>query len=493
MQENVSNTDPLKIICEDTVSGKNATYGSLREDAFRAAHTLRHQYGLCEGDTVSIISRSCVDYIIAAHSVWAAGGIVSTINHSSTAQEIAHAIQIVKPRFFIVDATVNHKLNEATKLEGTISYADCRVFTLLSRIDGHSLVFPNDFVGNPSRIGYETYVLDGKDARTVCAAIVLSSGTTGSPKAVMLSHHNLVAICEQLRLHNNDNWRGSMREIFFPLMQEKSATLARLVPTVALALAESKVVEKYKYSDLEYFSCAAAPLKPYVAAKLRDKFPGVSICQTYGCTELSSCVSQSGVQDKGSPLVATGTLLANIGIRFVNEKLEDLPPHQPGEICVNSPTIMMGYKDNEIATHEAMLEPGWYRTGDIGYLDSKGYLIVIDRIKDIIKYKGFQVSPTEIEEVIGLHPLVEDAAVTSTWNDSEATEVPQAFIVPVLGTPISDYKQLGQEIQDLVALKLAGYKRLRGGVKFVDKLPKNPTGKILRRQLRDAARLKAKI
>ncbi|OBT78862.1 hypothetical protein VF21_02764 [Pseudogymnoascus sp. 05NY08] len=387
MLENVSNTNPLKIICEDTLTGKTATYGGLREDAFRAAHSLRHQYGLRANDIVSIIGRSSVDYVLAAHAIWAAGGIVSTINHSSTAAEIAHAIQLVKPKLFIVDAFVKRKLDEAMKLTVMNLTTSCQVITLISRVTDCPL-FPDDMITNATRIEPEAYILDGKDARNACAAIVLSSGTTASPKAVMLSHHNLVAICEQLRGHNADNWRESMREIFFPLMQDKRATLARLVPTVALALAESKVVEKYTYPDLEYFSCSAAPLKPHLAAKLRKKFPGVSLCQTYGCTELSSCVSQSGVRDEGSPLVATGTLLANIKIRFINEQLQDVPPPQIGEICVSSPTIMMGYKDNDAATRESMLEPGWYRTGDIGYLDSNGYLIVVDRIKDVIKYKG---------------------------------------------------------------------------------------------------------
>ncbi|TVY52845.1 putative 4-coumarate--CoA ligase 3 [Lachnellula cervina] len=505
MQENVSNTNPLKIICEDTLTGTIATYGSLREDALRAAHSLRYKYNLRADDVVSIISRSCVGYIIAAHAIWAAGGVVSTINHSSTADEIAHAIQVIKPKIFIVDAFVKTKLDAAMKLLGADLYNNCQVITMVSRVRAYPL-FPDDLITKTHRIEHEAYVLDGKDARKACAAIVLSSGTTGSPKAVMLSHHNLVAICEQLRAHNTDNWRGSMKEIFFPLMQEKQATLARIVPTIALALAESKIVSKYTYTDLEYFSCAAAPLKPFVAEKLRNKFPGVSLCQTYGCTELSSCVSQSGVRDTNASLVATGTLLANIGIRFVNEQLQDVPPHHPGEICVSSPTIMMGYKDNEVATRESMLEPGWYRTGDIGYLDAMGYLNVVDRIKDVIKNLHvyvllandkqlfrFQVSPTELEDIIGQHPHVDDSAVTSIWDDSEATEIPRAFVVPVSSMRISDHKQLAKEIQDLVISKAAGYKRLRGGVKFVGKLPRNATGKLLRRQLRDEVTPRAKI
>ncbi|OQE42255.1 hypothetical protein PENCOP_c004G05277 [Penicillium coprophilum] len=489
MMENVSNTDPTKVICEDTLTGKTFTYGGLRSDAFKAAQTLRHGYAIAPGDVVTIISRSTVDYILAAHAIWAAGAVVSTINHSSTPKELVHALRIVKPKVIIADVVVLKKLHGAlTALELESSVA---ILTLIQR-EGSYPLFPEDLV-KYSRIESEAYVLDGKDARNSCAAIVLSSGTTGLQKAVMLSHHNLVAICEQLRAHNPENWRGSMREVFFPLMQEKRATLARLVPPVALALAESPITERYRYDDLEYFSCSAAPLKPLVATKLRTKFPGVSLCQTYGCTELSSCISQSGVRDKKAPLVATGTLLANIKVRFIEENGKDVSPPNAGEICVSSPTIMMGYKDDPKATKEAMLEEGWYRTGDIGYLDSEGFLIIVDRIKDVIKYKGFQVSPTELEEIIGQHPNVADAAVTSVWDDTEATEIPQAFVVPKVKVFSSDREKVSQEIQKLVASKVSGYKRLRGGVLFVDQLPRNPTGKLLRRELRSLARLKAHI
>ncbi|KAL5363127.1 hypothetical protein BJX96DRAFT_186591 [Aspergillus floccosus] len=511
MLENKGNACPTKVICEDTLTGKTITYGGLREDAFKAAHAIRHRFGLKAQDTVTIISRSCVDYVVAAHAIWAAGGVVSTINHSSSPKELAHAIGIIKPKLFIVDAAVGNKLREALKYGG---HEAPQIMTLIERV-GHYPLFPNDLLVNGQRVEPEAYVLDGKDARTICAALVLSSGTTGLPKAVMLSHYNLTAICEQLQAHNPDNWRESMREVvsyLWPirlrvdepvarllrlfgafLMQEKRATLARLVPPVALALAENPLVKKYSYPDLEYFSCSAAPLKPLVASKLQSRFPGVSLCQTYGCTELSSCVSQSGVRDKQAPLVSGGSLLANMKVRFIDEQCQDVPTGQAGEICVSAPSIMMGYKDNELATQEAMLEPGWYRTGDIGYLDSNGYLVIIDRIKDVIKYKGFQISPTELEEIIGQHPMVADSGVTSVWDDSEATEIPQAFVVLIAGVAPSDQHRLAKDIEHMVASKVAGYKKLRGGVRFIDKLPRNPTGKLLRRQLRERATLRARL
>ncbi|EXJ69748.1 uncharacterized protein A1O5_06819 [Cladophialophora psammophila CBS 110553] len=213
MLENVCNTDPGKVICEDTLSNKRLTYGGVREDAFRVAESLRRVYGLQPGDVVSIISRSCVDYILATHAVWAAGATVSTINHSNTAKDIAFAIGIVKPKIIIVDAAVKKKVDDAVQRDRS----RVSIMTLLSRVPGHAL-FPDDLLlQSGARISPEAYVLDGQDAHKCCGAIVLSSGTTGLPKAVMLSHYNLTAICEMLRLHDRDNWRGDMREVFFPV------------------------------------------------------------------------------------------------------------------------------------------------------------------------------------------------------------------------------------------------------------------------------------
>ncbi|KAJ5243280.1 uncharacterized protein N7469_001607 [Penicillium citrinum] len=486
MLENPANVDPNKIISEDILVGKNITYGKLREDAFKAAWAFRHRLGLKIGDIVTIIGRSCVDYIIATHAIWAAGGIVSTINHSSSAKEIAHAVNVIKPQHFLVDGVYHRKVSEALTLA---QYSEATISTMVSRSEGR-LLFPGDFATRSSkRVEPEAYVLDGQDARTRCAALVLSSGTTGLPKAVMLSHYNLTGICEALRAHNTDNWRESMRE----LMHEKHATLARLVPPVAVMLAENPIVDRYQYPCLEYFSCSAAPLKPAIASKLRKRFPEASLCQTYGCTELSSCIAQSGTRDKDAPLVAAGSLLANVKIQFLDDQGKEVPAGQPGEIVVSTPTIMMGYKDNEKGTRESMHGSEWYKTGDIGYLDDKGYLIIVDRLKDIIKYKGFQISPTELEEIIGKHPMVKDSGVTSIWDDVEGTEIPLAFIVPNGPILSIDREKMAKEVQELVAREVAGYKKLRGGVWFIDQLPRNSTGKLLRRELREKAASKAHL
>lgn len=298
MQHGVENTHPEKVIYEEAITGKTVTYGLFHQQIRQTAYNLRHALSLKPGDIVSISASSCIDYILTAHAVWWAGGIVTAINNSLHADEITHAIDLIKPRHFIVDSTLYEKLPAIRKSSGHFDSPNkMAIYTIGS--EGSTDWPPLPIVNLPSNV--RTLELHNPiraskfDARKTCAAILLSSGTTGASKAVMLSHYNLVAACFQLRSDNPQNWRGSQREIFFPplshvyalyvcftmnlwlgsyvclmprfdlelycrLMQDRSATLARIVPAVAKLLGENPVVGKYKYPKLEYFSCSAAPL-----------------------------------------------------------------------------------------------------------------------------------------------------------------------------------------------------------------------------------------
>lgn len=297
MQENVENTPPDKVIYEEAITGKVATYGSFHRQIRRTAFQLCHTLGLEPGQTVSIAASSCIDYILTAQAVWWAGGIVSPINNTLHPDEVAHAIDLIRPHYLVVDESFVGKVPAVLKRSQHFNKANSlEVLTIGSPspdwptfpLDHSPSTYQKPEINNP-------IIAAGADPTQTCAAILLSSGTTGLPKAVMLSHHNLVATCYQLRNDNPENWRGSQREIFFPplshvyalyvcftmctwlgvyvclmprfdlelycrLMQDRKATLARIVPPVAKLLAEEPVVRKYKYPMLEYFSCSAASL-----------------------------------------------------------------------------------------------------------------------------------------------------------------------------------------------------------------------------------------
>lgn len=285
---------PSKIIFEEAISGRTTSYGEFLALVKSGAAWLRQDLALKPGQIVSVISSSCIDYIIAVHSVWWAGGVVSLINDALSPSEIAYGIQLVKPHYVVVGSSASAKLSQSLSLSGAAS-SGIKVVAL-GESDAQWPRWPKLAAVNQENLQeIEAQSFANGDNRQVPAAIILSSGNTGHPKAVVLSHYNLIAVNYQLRADNPDNWRSDMREVFFPplshvyalyvaitgapwlgyyvclmprfnietfcrLLSERQATLARLVPPVAKMLAESPVTRRYKYPFLEYFTCSAAPL-----------------------------------------------------------------------------------------------------------------------------------------------------------------------------------------------------------------------------------------
>jgi acyl-CoA synthetase (AMP-forming)/AMP-acid ligase II len=291
MNENAFNCPHDKIIYEEAFTGKTKTYGEFLTDVKRAAYHLRHSLGLKPGQILSIAAPSCIDYLVVAQATWWAGGVVSLINNSLHETEIAKALDLIRPDYLVIHDSLWDKI--------PLSLAQCEERlspTILTLGGKHHASWPSFPPAHHEDAGeLEPYSLEGKDPKTTLCGILLSSGTTGRPKGVMLSHYNLIAALYQLRGDNPSNWRPSQREIFFPplshvyalyvcitgvfwlgayaclmprfdlerycqLLQDREATLARMVPPIAKQLAEQPVVRKYKYPKLEYFSCSAAPL-----------------------------------------------------------------------------------------------------------------------------------------------------------------------------------------------------------------------------------------
>jgi acyl-CoA synthetase (AMP-forming)/AMP-acid ligase II len=304
MNDNVSSTPYDKIVYEEALTGKTTTYGGFRRQVRQSAYWLRHILGVKSGQTISILCPSCIDYILVVHAAWWIGAVVSPVNNSLHRKEIAYAIDLIQPDFLVIHDSIFGTIPQALEL----CERQPSGLQILTLGNGHSSwgSFPTSSILDAQESSFpeeaEAFSLDGRDSSKTLCAILLSSGTTGSPKAVMLSHQNMVSAIYQLRADNPNNWRGSQREIFFPplshvyalyvcmtgacwlgayvclmprfdlevfcqLMQDRKATLARLVPPIAKQLAENPLVQKYKYPSLEYFSCSAAPLNvspPYL-------------------------------------------------------------------------------------------------------------------------------------------------------------------------------------------------------------------------------------
>jgi len=335
-----------------------------------------------------------------------------------------------------------------------------------------------------------------------------SSGTTGLPKGVMLSHRNLVANVEQIQAAR-PVLRGEMTvgflpffhiygmtvlanlylgagggvitmprfdlELFLRLIAEHRTRQAFCVPPVALALAKHPLVDQFDLGGLQYvFSGAAplgAPLSDAVSARL-----GVICEQGYGMTELSP-VSHISAPGRGRPGSA-GQIAPATECRIIDIGTgKDLGPHGQGELWVRGPQVMKGYLNNPKATAETLSADGWLRTGDIASFDADGYLFIHDRLKELIKVKGFQVAPAELEAELLACPGVADAAVVGQPDD-DAGEVPVGFVVRSSGSSVS-----ATEIAAFLGARLSHYKQLRS-IHFVDAIPKSASGKILRRVLK---------
>jgi len=253
--------------------------------------------------------------------------------------------------------------------------------------------------------------------------------------------------------------------------------MAYLVPPIVLALAKHPLVDDYDISKLRNVLSGAAPLPESVAAACVERHDMI-LRQGYGLTETSP-VTHANSRDRRIKLASVGCAIPNTEYRLVDLATgADVEPTQLGEVWIRGPQVMKGYLNNPAATRDMIDADGWLHSGDIGYADLDGYLFVVDRVKELIKYKGLQVAPAELEGVIQAHPSVADAAVIPV-PDLEAGEIPKAFVVLKPGIQVSP-----DDLMNHVAAHVAPHKKIRE-VEFIDAIPKVSSGKILRRELRN--------
>jgi acyl-CoA synthetase (AMP-forming)/AMP-acid ligase II len=271
-------------------------------------------------------------------------------------------------------------------------------------------------------------------------------------------------------------------------------TVGFVVPPMLVVFARHPAIQKHDLTSLKILFSGAAPLGAELVSTVMKRMKGigadVSIPQGYGLTETSPTVFLLPVSDASSHIGAAGVLLPNLEVRLVGEAEGEAHTDIPGagEVWVRGPTIMKGYLNNPTATAEAITPDGWFKTGDIGVRDKDGFFTIVDRRKELIKYKGFQVAPAELESVLLQHAEVADVAVIGIESEEEATELPRAYITPSRPLSSQEASSFALGVQDWVSQRVAPHKRLRGGVVIIDKVPKSAAGKILRRELRERAK-----
>ncbi len=516
-----SNPDSVpddKIIHIDTIKDKTISYGGLRRDAALCASGLRSQLDLQVGDIVLCLVPNSTDLLLLAHSIWWAGATFSGLNPASTPKDIAHALSLVKPSHICVHPENLERTVEALQLNAQSP----RILTIIERKDGHPL-FPDDIIASKDPLTPFDPASHGLTARTALACINFSSGTTGPSKAVSLSHYGLIAAMRVYRASVPTVAHAGIREVFFApyfhilgmtvvllvsawvghlivgmhkfdldtycrLIEKHRANRSYMVPPVAVAIANADLVAKYDLSSLERVIVGAAPVKRELQIMLKKRLgSSCRVIQAFGMTECIVTHHQTDA-DEGVAVGSIGKLLAGAEARIVNPNTrQDIAGSgEEGEMWLRSATVMVGYYGNEEATNATLVEDQWLRTGDIVYRDKSGYFWIVDRLKEMIKYKGFQVPPSELEGILLQHEDIIDAAVCSSYDDAQATELPVAYVA--LRPPLdvlrgSEKQKVLDDIKSWFDDQVIPYKKLRGGVFHMQNLPKNPSGKILRREL----------
>ena len=492
---------PDKPALIDGATGRVVTYAQLVDSIGRVAASLR-QRGFKKGDVFGILSPNNPDYAIAFHAVALLGGTVTPINPLYTEQEIAHQLKDAGARFLV---TVPLGVNKAKTAGQNAGIEELFVF-------GESPgATPFSSLLGEERIDEQVPVNPAEDL----VALPYSSGTTGLPKGVMLTHRNLVANIKQMEglcyffetdtlicvlplfhiyglmvVLNMGLYTGATivtmprfdLEAFLTAARDYEVSLAHLVPPIILSLSKNPIVDDYQLPKLRVLFSGAAPLGEDLTRACMDRL-GVQIRQGYGMTETSPVTHSSPAPPAKIKFGSVGVCAPSTECRIVSlETGEDLGPMERGEVCIRGPQVMSGYLNKPDATALTIDSEGWLHTGDIGYADEDGHFFIVDRAKELIKYKGFQVPPAELEALLLTHPCVEDAAVIPCPDD-EAGEVPKALIV--LKTHSTE-----EDILSFVSERVAPHKRIRY-IEFMEQIPKSPSGKILRRVLVERERAKS--
>ena len=485
----------------DAGTGRTISYAALPYLVSRAAASL-HRLGIAKGDVCAIFAPNSPEYVIAVLALARLGAVVTTASPLYTAGDLVKQLKDSSARLLFTVAplaSIWREAVEGTGVERVVTFDEPPVGPSPRRLLAFAALVAD--AGSPPKVE-----IDPGDL----VALPYSSGTTGLPKGVMLTHRNLVANVLQVDSAGHYRHGEDVTIAFLPffhiygltaiallgircgatlvvvskfelepylkLVEQYRATLLHVVPPVVVALAKHPAVAAHDFSSVRKLFSGAAPLGADVTEQCTRRI-GCVLQQGYGLTETSPAALITSEDPAAIKPGSVGVPVASTEARVVDpETGRDVEPGVDGEILLRGPQVMRGYLNRAADTRAVLDDDGWFRTGDIGHADADGHFFIVDRLKELIKYKGMQVPPAELEAVLLSHPAVADAAVVPL-ADAEAGEVPRAFVV-LKGTATAE------ELMAHVASRVASYKKLRQ-LEFVDAIPKSASGKILRRLLKD--------
>ncbi|XP_061357339.1 4-coumarate--CoA ligase 2-like [Gastrolobium bilobum] len=480
------------------VGDKTYTYAETHLASRKFAAGLSN-LGINKGDVIMILLPNSPEFVFSFMAASMIGAVATTANPFYTAAEISKQLTASKAKLIVTRSTYVHKLNVEDFKVITVDNPpeNCLHFSAVSEADESELP--------------EVEINPEDDT----VALPFSSGTTGLPKGVVLTHKSLItSVAQQVDGENPNLYmkpedvvlcvlplfhifsmhsvmmcalragsgillmeKFEIRELM-EMIERHRVSVAMVVPPLVVAMIKNPRVEEYDLSSVRLVMSGAAPLGKELEEALRSRLPHAVLGQGYGMTEagpvLSMCLGFAK-QPFPSKSGSCGTVVRNAEIKVLDpETGSSLSHNQPGEICIRGPQIMKGYLNDEKATAATIDGEGWLHTGDIGYVDDDDEIFIVDRLKELIKFKGFQVPPAELEGFLVSHPSIVDAAVVPQMDDA-AGEVPVAFVV--------SFDLTEEAIKEFIAKQVVYYKRLHR-VYFVHAIPKSPSGKILRKDLK---------
>ncbi|XP_044728018.1 4-coumarate--CoA ligase 1-like [Chrysoperla carnea] len=513
----------IQVLMIDSETEEVLTNQKLVQNVLQNIYVLQ-KLNLKAGDIICILSENRLEYFVPLIASLCLGITIATINPSLTDSELLHCMDVSKPKVVFSSAyslkNLLSILNKCSYIQSIVCFDNISIPTNNVPVQYYSYKKLMEQTKN-SMLNIRKFPFQQFNLKETIALIMYSSGTTGLPKGVMLTLHNLMYLHKTLNLpqyylddstdvtisilpmYHSFGCIGHLNaftkqitmvqlkkfdpERYFQLNEKYQATLCAVVPPICVLFAKSPLLNRYDLSSIKKIRCGAAPLSQSLEKQVTARLNLDFIRQGYGLTETTLVVT---MYPKGMTLKSgsVGPPLIGVKAKVVDVTTgKALGPYEKGELCFKSDTCTKGYYNNPEATAEIIDSDGWLHTGDVGYYDSDYCFYIVDRIKQLIKVKGLQVAPAEIEAVLLQNPKIKDAGVIGV-PDERSGELPLAFVVR---QPNSNITEL--EVAKFVEDRLSPYKHLKGGIRFVNEIPKNPSGKILRNKLKDLLNDKSKL